>query len=116
MRPAQGPLAQEAQSQCREGALPEQVAWRVMGHGRGMEWGTLPVRPHAIAYPQGMPGKDGRDGVPGQDGEKVGTWPVGVYVESSASWASAPHHRQISHRERLVAMVPQERRVPVGCR
>lgn len=32
----------------------------------------LPVRPHAIAYPQGMPGKDGRDGVPGQDGEKVG--------------------------------------------
>lgn len=66
------------------------------GTGEGCGVGDmLPVRPQAIACPQGMPGKDGRDGVPGQDGEKVGTWPVawkggGVCGEFSLLGLSTP--------------------------
>lgn len=55
----------------------------------------LPAQSHTIFCPQGMPGKDGRDGVPGLDGEKVGIQLAacrggGVFREFSLLGLSTP--------------------------
>lgn len=69
-----------------------------------------------------MPGKDGKDGVPGLDGEKVGAWPDACREEVEEFIFPRPWHHLASYpthsscRERLVAMVPQERKAPTGCR
>lgn len=72
-----------------------------------------------------MPGKDGQDGVPGIDGEKVGAWWDVCWEEVGEEFSfprpqhhyhflSCPNHYRC--REKLVATVPQERRAPMGCR
>lgn len=72
-----------------------------------------------------MPGKDGQDGVPGLDGEKVGAWQDAcweeVEEESSASQGFGMTlffliPNRCPCREMLVAMVPQERKARMGCR
>lgn len=67
------------------------------GGGRGAHQASPRPRP------QGVPGKDGRDGVPGLDGEKVGVGPVACgagVCGSSASWASAACPRSPAGRGR----------------
>lgn len=95
--------------------VAEGAAWRAsrLQGGGHLASGLTP------SGPQGMPGKDGRDGVPGLDGEKVGTsWrSAGEGVcGGSASKTSAPGVPPNSHREKLAAAEPQERRDPMGCR
>lgn len=69
-----------------------------------------------------MPGKDGKDGVPGLDGEKVGAWLDACWEEVEEFSFPRPQHHLASYpahcpyRERPVAMVLQEKKVPMGCR
>lgn len=69
-----------------------------------------------------MPGKDGKDGVPGLDGEKVGAWLDACREEvEEFSFPRPQHHLSLYPihcpcRERLVALVPQEKKAPMGCR